>query len=427
MKKLLRTLIIVSAILYLLPIHSVAASDTVTIKIEGNRDYQSVYQVWNLINQERAKRGLSALTINADLTKTAMQRAAECSVFWNHKRPDDSTCFTAFPPSIHQGRGENIAVGQYSAQRVMQELMGSPRHRANILNPAYRSVGIGCFYQDGGFRSWVQSFAGAATAKAAPRPKNSKHTFSIKIKKDYLDLVLYPSNATLSPGTRTKASLYVRNQGWPVMKTRISQNMLKFSVSGNALSVSSDGTLIGAHTGYSTLTCSFRKYPNLKASSKITVMYYDIAKASITPPKVRTYSGQYMKPSVHVRLNGRTLVQGVHYNLYYKNNLIPGYGSVIVQGRYPYSGTKTVTFRIRPKRGLITSAKRSKGTARITWKPVSYASGYQVRYAHRRIYVRGTSFSFAVKPGRLYRPSVRAYKTTPQGVIYGKWSKRRRV
>ena len=93
-------------------------------------------------------------TLDVELQQAAMQRAAEGALYFDHERPDGTMCYTA----SYKISGENIAIGQSSAKRVMESWMESSGHRANILNSNYVSIGIGCFRQNGGPRCWVQVF-----------------------------------------------------------------------------------------------------------------------------------------------------------------------------------------------------------------------------------------------------------------------------
>ncbi|WP_308685206.1 CAP domain-containing protein [Stomatobaculum longum] len=113
-------------------------------------------QVIALVNQERAKEGLSPVKKDAGLTNTADVRAAELEVLFSHDRPDGSDCFTAYPRGFGY-KGENIAAGQRNPEEVMDSWMHSSGHRANILNPNYDSIGVGYSAQDG-TPHWVQNF-----------------------------------------------------------------------------------------------------------------------------------------------------------------------------------------------------------------------------------------------------------------------------
>ena len=81
------------------------------------------------VNAERAKYGLSSLTVSDELTRAACVRASEIVRQFSHTRPDGSSCFTVSGAAY----GENIAKGQSSADRVMAAWMSSEGHRANIL------------------------------------------------------------------------------------------------------------------------------------------------------------------------------------------------------------------------------------------------------------------------------------------------------
>lgn len=121
-------------------------------------DYVS--QVIELINEERAKAGLSALTTTTALEKAADERAEELSEKFAHTRPDGSDCFSILDKyGIPQGWvGENIAAGQRTPEEVVAAWMSSEGHRENILNPNFKKVGVG-YYKGGGYgHYWVQIF-----------------------------------------------------------------------------------------------------------------------------------------------------------------------------------------------------------------------------------------------------------------------------
>lgn len=105
------------------------------------------------VNAERAKYGLSSLTVSDELTRAACVRAAEIVRQFSHTRPDGSSCFTVSGAAY----GENIAKGQSSADRVMAAWMSSEGHRANILRESYGSIGV-CALKVNGVIYWVQLF-----------------------------------------------------------------------------------------------------------------------------------------------------------------------------------------------------------------------------------------------------------------------------
>ena len=104
-------------------------------------------------NAERAKNGLSALRVDADLTAAAKIRAKEIAEVFDHVRPDGSSWYTV----SGKAAGENLAAGHKSASSVVDAWMNSSSHRDNILNESFSSVGIACVQVDG-VNYWVQLF-----------------------------------------------------------------------------------------------------------------------------------------------------------------------------------------------------------------------------------------------------------------------------
>lgn len=127
----------------------------------GSGSSQTSYaaQVVSLVNAERAKHGLSALTMDSSVTAAAQVRAGELYQSFSHTRPDGRSCFTALREAgaAYSGAGENIAYGQRSPEAVMQAWMNSSGHRANILSNKYTKIGVGYTVKNG-VTYWTQMF-----------------------------------------------------------------------------------------------------------------------------------------------------------------------------------------------------------------------------------------------------------------------------
>jgi uncharacterized protein YkwD len=96
------------------------------------------------VNVERTSRGLVALVLEPGLLISAR----------NH-------CIWMSQSSrmVHSGGvAENIAMGQADSGQVMRSWMNSSGHRANILNPRYRSIGVAGFLSPRGTPFWCQQF-----------------------------------------------------------------------------------------------------------------------------------------------------------------------------------------------------------------------------------------------------------------------------
>ncbi len=117
-------------------------------------------QVVDLVNIERAKEGLSALTIDQNVVKAAMTRATEIQTKFAHVRPNGSGFVTALKENgvTYRGAGENIAWGQKTPEEVVTAWMNSPGHRANIMNANYVHIGVGNLQNSAGTQYWTQLF-----------------------------------------------------------------------------------------------------------------------------------------------------------------------------------------------------------------------------------------------------------------------------
>ncbi|MFD9634376.1 sigma-70 family RNA polymerase sigma factor [Streptomyces violascens] len=114
-----------------------------------------------LVNSERAKAGCSALTSNPKLYDAALKHSENMAAqnFFDHTDPSGAGPGERITAAGYKWStyGENIARGQADAAAVMDSWMHSPGHRANILNCAFKEIGIGVHYGSGG-PWWTQDF-----------------------------------------------------------------------------------------------------------------------------------------------------------------------------------------------------------------------------------------------------------------------------
>lgn len=116
-------------------------------------------EVLALINKERAKANLSPLSMNSSLRESARIRSKEIVKVWGHNRPNGSY-YTTVIKIKYSAAAENIACGQQTPARVVESWMNSEGHKGNILNPKYKYIGIGCYYDPSAcYRyHWTQLF-----------------------------------------------------------------------------------------------------------------------------------------------------------------------------------------------------------------------------------------------------------------------------
>ena len=118
-------------------------------------------KVREMVNAERAKAGCVPLTTTGSLVRAA---AAQSSV---QAQRDEVSHRGRHGKSIKARLGglgfsqvaENVA--QYpTAEAAVAGWMGSPRHRANILNCAFTKTGVGVRKSASGKVYWTQTFGG---------------------------------------------------------------------------------------------------------------------------------------------------------------------------------------------------------------------------------------------------------------------------
>ncbi|ELS56785.1 CAP domain-containing protein [Streptomyces viridochromogenes] len=117
-------------------------------------------EVLQLVNEERAQVGCSAVAANSSLTELAQDFSEDMAArgFFDHTDPDGASPWDrAAKAGITDLGGENIARGQSDAAAVMEAWMNSPGHKANILNCDFKTLGVGVHFGSGG-PWWTQDF-----------------------------------------------------------------------------------------------------------------------------------------------------------------------------------------------------------------------------------------------------------------------------
>lgn len=127
-------------------------------------------EVLALVNAERSKENLSALSFDARLQASAEAHSLDMATnnCFQHNSCDGTDWATRvggyYPGG---GFGENIASGYTTPKAVVSAWMNSTGHKENILNADYQGIGIG-YYQAGHY--WTQDF-GTLAAQPVPEPE----------------------------------------------------------------------------------------------------------------------------------------------------------------------------------------------------------------------------------------------------------------
>ncbi|WP_432409698.1 SafA/ExsA family spore coat assembly protein [Wukongibacter sp. M2B1] len=136
----------------------------------GNKVYVPLFstvksieqEVIRLTNLERQKAGLAAYKHNWELSRVARYKSEDMvnRGYFSHTSPTYGSPFQMMKSFriSYSAAGENIAMGQKTAQAVVQGWMNSSGHRANILSKNFTQIGVGYAKNSNGTIYWTQMF-----------------------------------------------------------------------------------------------------------------------------------------------------------------------------------------------------------------------------------------------------------------------------
>jgi uncharacterized protein YkwD len=148
MRRVIGTTVLAAMLFTLLALAPAAGGRTVRLADKEKR-------VVELVNEERAERGLPALRVSGSLTKAARahSRAMATVPFFSHMSRNGRTPGQRMQAAGYGAAGyrswrvgENIAWGSgvwATAEATVHNWMKSPPHRRIILTAAFRDIGIG--------------------------------------------------------------------------------------------------------------------------------------------------------------------------------------------------------------------------------------------------------------------------------------------
>lgn len=141
-------------------------ASTSDLSAEASQVYASnislINGVLNYTNSYRNEAGVEQLNLDPDLSIAATIRSMEMAYSgkFSHTRPNGTSCFTIFNERgiSSSNMGENIAMGQRSAESVSTSWRNSLGHYENMIDANFKKIGIGVFKFDGSFY-WTQIFS----------------------------------------------------------------------------------------------------------------------------------------------------------------------------------------------------------------------------------------------------------------------------
>jgi len=127
----------------------------------GETDSISEYEsrVAELVNEQRAKNGLSPLKLSSDISAVARVKSQDMADngYFSHTSPTYGSPFDMLESFgiSYKAAGENIAQGYSTPESVVNGWMNSAGHRANILSENFTELGVG-YVKNGNY--WTQMF-----------------------------------------------------------------------------------------------------------------------------------------------------------------------------------------------------------------------------------------------------------------------------
>lgn len=312
---------------------------------------------WNEDNSTKTVcNDLKEYSYNYTLEKVAMQRAAEIAAYYGHTRPDGRECFTAFNEAGIKNvyMGENIAIGFNSASSVFDawcetnDPYEGQGHRRSMLSSDFNCVGIG-FATHNGVCCWVQEFARLSDMGTQTTAEDGEKEVPLKLNlSNYTGTLTSPvgDECEVEAGDSMKLPrpvLKASNPRFSYMSVEVGLDADWTSADPSVAKVE-DGVVYGKAAGKTTLTAS-------AAGSSISIdvrVTQSIEDATVVVEQEEyVYDGSEKMPSASVKLDGKTLTEGVDYSLSYRNNMNAGTAEVIAEGMGLYSNSVSGSFAIR--------------------------------------------------------------------------------
>ncbi|MBE5938044.1 MAG: hypothetical protein E7265_08445 [Lachnospiraceae bacterium] len=414
----------------------------INLTVKGQENYDYAYQVLEIVNETRTQLGLNALTMDKSLLETAMQRAAEISVYFSHTRPNDEECFSLFRESY--ACGENIAMGQMTPESVMEDWIESPGHYSNIIDSDFTSIGIGCFMDLDGMYHWVQCFDGNDSITPDITGGNNDSVRIVAAKGKYIS---EPSHYTVEMLCSDLNKVFS-------LQNYIDIDLTNFTFASNntdVADVDANGNITIKSKGVATITAT-----SVDNSALVFTRTFNVNDHSILVHSVEaTHTEQgYLLHQCSVcgfswcdnytpKLDAG---DNTNYNNDIINNTANNNSNAITPGVTNQSANKvqnglqnttsSVKKTKKPSKVKIVYAKCTNYNAlKVKWKKQK-GCYYKVQISTKKNFSKnkktGTSFGntrnwFDLKKGKTYYVRVRAFKNEGGKLIYGPWSTVKKV
>ena len=165
---------------------------------------------------------------------------------------------------------------------------------------------------------------------------------------------------------------------------------------------------------------------NQTSSNKI-----DLSSSSVSEISSKTYTGSAIEPSFTVTLNNKILKENEDYTVTYSNNISIGTAKILIKGTGNYTGEKTITFKIIPKKiSKVSLSKKTTNSLTLSWNKLDDVTGYKIYkydsksedYEYLKTIKGASTTSFTdsnLTDATVYKYKVRGYKTVDGNAYNG--------
>lgn len=269
-------------------------SEMQELDLKGRAYYDEARKVLEMVNELRASLGVEPLELNLQLEDLALVRAAETSVHWDHRRPDGTYLYETNASVA----GENIAGGLSNARSVFDNWLKSPGHYANMVDPAYKSIGIAAYGTVQGKvpHWWSQVFS--TNLSGTPMPERSNGITveqRIKVAPEFLkmeirsaaemDRPLNIAGLDERPALRLQLGEKLRVYGlthyifpddFPQAGSLPEYALSWENSDSSVITLDEEGNLEAVNYGSAVVSASHKDFPELKAELRVEVLPVNI-------------------------------------------------------------------------------------------------------------------------------------------------------
>lgn len=401
-----------------LPENTVSAAEYKTLKIKGTFYNAEAKKAIKLVNKERKELGLQTLKTDADLMKTAQQRAAEIAVNfdYDHLRPD-GTSFRTVGNKVYI---EIICAIYGGADGAVEIWRDSPPHYNVYTTGAYNTAGAACFSQ-GGLQYWVMHFNVNNLNPLKSIPDTETKTMKVKsLKKDVKFVVDYNY---LCAGNKSDIYVLGVNKGLNQRAYKIEGLNLKYtSTNTKVVRVNNAGRMYGIRKGTAKIkiTGDITKTINLELESDYKINYH------LNGGTLDKYSAREYLYYTTLR---KPTKEGYFFKGWYGDKNYKQKITELWFGDYSDVYVKWSKVKVNDMKNVYLSKASNKMT--IKYSPIDKADGYQIYYATNSKFTdakkvlieKGSYKTPTLTKGKKYYVKMRAYRLDSAGKrVYGKFS-----